>query len=397
MIIERTQKKVLTHRIESEPRQFIQVLYGPRQVGKTTLALQFMESTKLPVHFASADFVSTVQSAWISQQWEAARIKLRQSEQNNAVLIIDEIQKIENWSEAVKKEWDSDTAQQKSLKVILLGSSRLLLQQGLTESLAGRFESIYIGHWSYREMKEAFDYTPDQHVWFGGYPGAASLIHDESRWRRYITDALIETSISKDILMLTRVDKPALMKRLFEIGCSYSGQILSFTKILGQLQDAGNTTTLAHYLRLLDTAGLLGGLERYSPELVRQRASIPKFQVHNTALISAQQQQTFQEISANPAQWGRWVESAIGAHILNHTRSEAINLYYWRQGNHEVDFVLEYKGKVIGLEIKSGHSQQASGMAAFMQQYKPHKVLLIGNSAIPWQEFLELEPLDLFS
>ncbi|MEE9904838.1 MAG: DUF4143 domain-containing protein, partial [Chlorobium sp.] len=198
-------------------------------------------------------------------------------------------------------------------------------------------------------------------------------------------------------LMLTRVDKPALMKRLFEIGCSYSGQILSFTKILGQLQDAGNTTTLAHYLRLLDTAGLLGGLERYSPELVRQRASIPKFQVHNTALISAQQQQTFQEISANPAQWGRWVESAIGAHILNHTRSEAINLYYWRQGNHEVDFVLEYKGKVIGLEIKSGHSQQASGMAAFMQQYKPHKVLLIGNSAIPWQEFLELEPLDLFS
>jgi predicted AAA+ superfamily ATPase len=396
MIIDRAQKKVLTHRIESEPRQFIQVLYGPRQVGKTTLALQFMESTNLPVHFASADLVSTGQSGWISQQWEAARIKLRQSEQNDAVLIIDEIQKIGNWSEAVKKEWDSDTAQQKSLKVILLGSSRLL-QQGLTESLAGRFESIYIGHWSYREMKEAFDYTPEEYVWFGGYPGAASLIHAESRWRRYIMDVLIETSISKDILMLTRVDKPALMKRLFEIGCSYSGRILSFTKILGQLQDAGNTTTLAHYLRLLDTAGLLGGLERYSPELVRQRASIPKFQVHNTALISAQQQHTFQEISANPVQWGRWVESAIGAHILNHTRTDAINLYYWHQGNHEVDFVLEYKGNVIGLEIKSGHSQQASGMAAFVQQYKPHKVLLIGNSAIPWQEFLELEPLDLFS
>ncbi|WP_449258807.1 AAA family ATPase, partial [Chlorobium limicola] len=158
---------MLTHRIESEPRQFIQVLYGPRQVGKTTLALQFMESTNLPVHFASADLASTGQSGWISQQWEAARIKFRQSEKNDAVLIIDEIRKIENWSEAVKKEWDSDTAQQKSLKVILPGSSRLLLQQGLTESLAGRFESIYIGHWSYREMKEAFDYTPDQHVWFG--------------------------------------------------------------------------------------------------------------------------------------------------------------------------------------------------------------------------------------
>ncbi len=223
------------------------------------------------------------------------------------MLIIDEIQKIGNWSEAVKREW-SDTAQRQSLKVVLLGSSRLLLQQGLTESLAGRFETLFIGHWSYREMKEAFDFTLDQYVWFGGYPGAATLINDEERWRRYITDSLIETSISKDILMLTRVDKPALMKRLFELGCGYSGQILSYTKILGQLQDAGNTTTLAHYLRLFNTAKLLGGLEKYSPEMVRRRASIPKFQVHNTALISAQQQHSFQEIAANPSRWGRWVE-----------------------------------------------------------------------------------------
>jgi hypothetical protein len=281
--------------------------------------------------------------------------------------------------------------------VVLLGSSRLLLQQGLTESLAGRFETLFIGHWSYREMNEAFDFTPEQYVWFGGYPGAAALINDEERWRRYITDSLIETSISKDILMLTRVDKPALMKRLFELGCGYSGQILSYTKILGQLQDAGNTTTLAHYLRLLDTAGLLGGLEKYSPEMVRRRASIPKFQVHNTALISAQQQYSFQEIVTNPSQWGRWVESAIGAHLINHARTDAINLFYWRQGNHEVDFVLEHKGKVIGLEVKSGRTGHASGMAAFEQQCKPYKVLLVGNSGIPWQEFLELESLELFA
>ncbi len=396
MIIERAQKKVLTQRIESEPRQFIQVLYGPRQVGKTTLALQFIKGTKLPVHFASADLAAFGESSWISQQWEVARIKLRQSEQKEAVLIIDEIQKISNWSEAVKKEWDSDTAQRQTLKVVLLGSSRLLLQQGLTESLAGRFETISIGHWSYREMKEAFGFTPNQYVWFGGYPGAATLIDNEQRWQRYITDSLIETSISKDILMLTRVDKPVLMKRLFELGCSYSGQILSCTKILGQLQDAGNTTTLSHYLQLLDTAGLLAGLEKYSPEIVRRRASIPKFQVHNTALISAQQQHSFQEIASNPAQWGRWVESAIGAHLLNHIRTDAINLFYWRQGNHEVDFVLEHKGKVIGLEIKSGHTQHSSGMAAFAEQCKPYKVLLVGNSGIPWQEFLELEPLELF-
>ncbi len=245
-------------------------------------------------------------------------------------------------------------------------------------------------------MKEAFGFTPDQYVWFGGYPGAATLIDDELRWRRYITDSIIETSISKDILMLTRVDKPALMKRLFELECGSSGQILSYTKILGQLQDAGNTTTLTHHLRLLDTAGLLAGLEKFSAEMVRRRGSIPKFQVHNTALISAQQQHSFQEIASNPAQCGRWVESAIGAHLLNHTRTDAINLFYWRQGNHEVDFVLEHKGKVIGLEIKSGHTQHASGMAAFVRQFKPDKVLLVGNSDIPWQEFLELEPLELF-
>ncbi|TLU86017.1 MAG: ATP-binding protein [Chlorobium sp.] len=395
-MIERSQKSLLTKRIETELRRFIQVLYGPRQVGKTTIALQFMQTTALPVHFASADQVSSGQSSWISQQWETARIKLRGSERQDAVLIIDEIQKIANWSETVKKEWDADSAARRSLKVILLGSSRLLLQQGLTESLAGRFETIFLGHWSYLEMKKAFDFTPEQYVWFGGYPGAATLINDESRWARYIADSLIETSISKDILMLTRVDKPALMKRLFELGCSYSGQILSYTKILGQLQDAGNTTTLAHYLRLLDTAGLLGGLEKYSPETIRLRASSPKFQVHNTALISAQQQETFQEISSIPSKWGRWVESAIGAHLLNHTRTGALNLYYWRQGNHEVDFVLVHSGKVIGLEIKSGHTQRASGMEAFTLHFNPDKVILVGNSGIPWQEFLEINPIDLF-
>jgi uncharacterized protein len=318
-----------------------------------------MQATPIPVHFASADLVSSGQPGWISQQWEAARIRLRQSEQQEAILIIDEIQKISNWSESVKKEWDADCWRQLSLKVVLLGSSRLLLQQGLTESLAGRFETIYLGHWSYREMRDAFHFTPEQYVWFGGYPGSPALIDDEERWRRYITDSLIETSISKDILMLTRVDKPALMNSLFELRCGYSGQILSYTKILGQLQEAGNTTTLAHYLQLLDTAGVLGGLEKYSPEKIRRRSSSPKFQVHNTALVSAQQPHSFHEISEKPELWGRWVESAIGAHLINHTRTGALNLFYWHQGNHEVDIVLEYKGKVIGLEIKNGRSWQA--------------------------------------
>jgi predicted AAA+ superfamily ATPase len=396
MIIERAQKELLTKRIESEPRRFIQVMHGPRQVGKTTLAQQFIQATSLPCHFTSADLVAAGQSSWISQQWELVRLKLRRSEQQEAVLIIDEIQKISNWSEAVKKEWDADTAHNLSLKVILLGSSRLLLQQGLTESLAGRFETIYLGHWSFPEMKKAFDFTPEQYVWFGGYPGAAALAEDEPRWMSYIAESLVETSISKDILMLTRIDKPALMKRLFELGCSYSGQILSYTKMLGQLQDAGNTTTLAHYLRLLDTAGLLGGLEKYSTEVVRRKLSSPKFQVHNNAMITAQQQHSFKEISENPVLWGRWVESSVGSHLLNHTCMDALNLFYWRQGNHEVDFVLVHAGKVIGLEVKSGHQQKASGMEAFVRHCNPEKVFLVGNSGIPWQEFLQINPLELF-
>ncbi|MCG8342306.1 MAG: ATP-binding protein [Chlorobiales bacterium] len=398
MLIEREQKVIIAKRIEHEPRQFIQVIHGPRQVGKTTLAQQLVQTIPLPVHFVSADLVAAGQSSWISQQWEIARLKLRKTGQTDGILIIDEIQKIQNWSETVKHEWDNDTRNQIPLKVILLGSSRLLLQQGLTESLAGRFETIYLGHWSYTETKEAFDFSPEQFVWFGGYPGAAPLITDEKRWARYITDSLIETSISKDIVMLTRVDKPALMKQLFELGCGFSGQILSYNKIMGQLQDAGNTTTLAHYLHLLDTAGLLAGLEKFSPGKIRQRASSPKFQVHNNALLTAQQQSDFEQVSENPKLWGRWVESAIGTHLLNHTHThtQTLKLFYWRQGNLEIDFVLQHGELVIGIEVKSGTEQPGSGMEAFKKLCNPCKVLLVGDSGIRWQEFLELDPLELF-
>ncbi|MBL7794826.1 MAG: DUF4143 domain-containing protein, partial [Saprospiraceae bacterium] len=312
------------------------------------------------------------------------------------LLILDEIQKIDNWSEQVKKEWDVDTRNKLALKVVLLGSSRLLIQKGLTESLAGRYEAGYVGHWSYAEMKEAFGLSPEQYVFFGGYPGAIPLIEQETRWKNYVLDALIETSISRDILLLTRVDKPALMRKLFELGCAYSGQILSFNKITGQLQDAGNTTTLAHYLRLLDTAGLLAGIEKYSPDQLRQRASSPKFQVHNTALLSAQQPNSFLEIQLQPDKWGRWVESAIGAHLLNYSLQERFQLYYWRHLNDEVDFVITNGKVVVGLEVKSGRSQRASGMDAFRKQFKPDKVLLIGNEGLPWQEFLSFNPIALF-
>ncbi|CAN5431304.1 ATP-binding protein [soil metagenome] len=378
------------------PRTFIQVLMGPRQVGKSTLTGQVLDKLGFPNLYVSADAVANSGETWLEQQWETARIQLKSTEASEFILAIDEIQKITNWSEVVKKLWDEDTRKKQNIKVILLGSSRLLLQQGLTESLAGRFETSYLGHWSFAEMEQAFGVTAEQYVWFGGYPGAASLINDEDRWKKYVNDALIETSISKDILMLTRVDKPALLKKLFELGCLYSGQVLSYTKIVGQLQDAGNTTTLAHYLQLLDTAGLLAGIGKYTGEQLRQRSSSPKFQVHNTALLTAQQGASMKEVMSKPEVWGRWVEAAIGAHLINHQLSEGYTVHYWRHRNDEVDFVLEKKGKVIGLEVKSGAIQKAPGMEAFKKQFEPDKILLIGNSGVPWGDFLKVSPNQLF-
>lgn len=391
----RTEIEELKKRVH-ESRKHIQVIMGPRQVGKTTMVRQLFEDLEMPYLFTSADAVGSNDGVWLEQTWELARLKMRTSAVKEFLLIVDEVQKITNWSEIVKKLWDEDSFNKLGLKVILLGSSRLLLQQGLTESLAGRFEAMYLPHWSFTEMHEAFGWKVEQYAWFGGYPGSAALIEEEDRWKRYVRDALIETSISKDILMLTRVDKPALLKNLFEVGCIYSGQILSYNKILGQLQGAGNTTTLSHYLYLLGTAGLLSGIEKYSHTTIRKRASSPKFQVQNNALLSAQSSKNFTNVQSDPVEWGRIVESAIGAHLLNHAQKADFRVYYWRDRNDEVDFVLEYNEKVIGLEIKSTISKQQRGITAFKQKFNPHKVYIIENRGLSWQELLKLNPLELF-
>ena len=394
-MIERDQLQAFTNRI-LEPRKFIQVLMGPRQVGKTTMTAQMLKKIKIPYIFESADAVSAINSAWIEQKWETARLKMRVQQAKEFILVIDEVQKIPNWSETVKSLWDRDTLNGTDIKLVLLGSSRLLLHKGLTESLAGRFETMYLGHWSFLEMEKAFNWTPDQYAWFGGYPGGAELIGDEDRWKNYINNSLIETSVSKDILMLTRVDKPALLKRLFELGCQYSGQILSFTKIQGQLQDAGNTTTLSHYLSLLDTAGLLAGLEKYAANVIRKRSSSPRFQVHNNALLSAQKNENFEEIMQKPAKWGRIIESSVGAHLINHTITQNYSVYYWRERNDEVDFVLERRGKLITVEVKSNDSQNNRGLEVFKNKFMPDKLYLVSNRGLSWQEFLRINPVELF-
>lgn len=398
MSYQRSEKHLLQKRLQDEPRRFIQVVYGPRQVGKTTLVRQMMKDMNWPHTLVAADAIPASDRVWIAQQWEIARTKQGAQSDVPYILVIDEVQKIENWSEQVKAEWDKDTADERDIRVVLLGSSRLMLQHGLTESLAGRFESTYLGHWSYKEMKDAFGLSPEEFIWYGGYPGAILLKEDEDRWKNYVRDALLETSISKDILMLTRVDKPALMKRLFEIGAAYSGQVLSYTKVMGQLADAGNTTTLANYLELLNEAGLLGGLEKYSPNIVRKRSSSPKFMVHNTAIMSGISNDTAQTLQADHRAWGRWVESAVGAHLVNQSfKEKKLHIYYWREGKDEVDFVVEYKRRIIALEVKTSKVGGLAGLNAFAKTCQPEKSLVIGTDGIPWQEFLQMEILDLFT
>lgn len=394
-MFERPYLKSVKTKIE-EPRKFIQVIFGPRQVGKTTMVNQLLAQLAIANSYESADGISATNPVWLMQVWESARLRMKISGSSEFLLVVDEIQKIDNWSEIVKQQWDRDTREGINIKVILLGSSRLLIQKGLTESLAGRFETICLGHWSYPEMEAAFGWTIEQYVYFGGYPGSAWLIGDEERWKNYIKDSLIETSISKDILMLTRVDKPVLLKRLFELGCLYSGQILSYTKIIGQLQDAGNTTTLSGYLKLLSDCGLLGGLDKYAGDIIRKRGSSPKFQVYNNALITSQSNETYEKALIYPELWGRLVESSVGTHLINFSISERYNLYYWREGNYEVDFILEKGDKVIGLEVKSGMKADNTGMGVFSEKFHPGKVLLVGTGGIPYEEFLKINPGELF-
>ncbi len=370
----------------AEPRRFIQVVAGARQVGKTTLVQQVTEAARVPVRYASADEPTLRGADWIAQQWEAARLTAGPA---GAILVLDEVQKAVTWSESVKRLWDEDTRERRPLKVVLLGSAPLLVQRGLTESLAGRFEVLHLPHWSLTEMRTAFDFSLEEYVYFGGYPGAAPLTGEPARWRRYVLDALVETTIARDVLLLTRVDKPALLRRLFELGCRYSGQVLSYTKMLGQLHDAGNTTTLAHYLELLGGAGLLTGLAKYSGRAVRQRGSSPKLQVLNTALMSAQSGLSFDEARADREFWGRLVESAVGAHLANAATAGECELFYWREGNQEVDFVVRVGRTLTALEVKSGRIRDSQpGLTAFAEAFKPARKLLVGGDGIPVEDFL---------
>ena len=410
----RAQISTLLDRLDEAPERLILVT-GPRQTGKTTLVRQALErldrpSLYLPVDepespvlpsfpgrsestFAiPGDPLSSISGSkdtrWLVRQWERARVGAERSDRG-CVLVFDEIQKIPGWSEAVKGLWDADWYHGRRLHVVLLGSAPLLMQRGMTESLAGRYETIRLTQWSFAEMSAAFDFDLPAYIYFGGYPGAASRVREERRWRAYVTDAIVEPNIERDILAMQRVDKPVLLKRLFELGADYSGQILSYNKMLGQLQDAGNTTTLARYLDLLAHAGLIAGLPNYAGGAHRRRASTPKLNVLDTALMSALSGYTFEEARADRSFWGRLVESAVGAHLFN-TGAPEVRLHYWRHRGREVDFVLVRGPRLAAVEVKSGarRAGQTGGLDEFRGRFDGARTILAGDGGMPLSEFL---------
>ena len=386
--------EMIKRRIE-EPRGAIQVLVGPRQVGKSTLMEQVLHDTVVPHVSVSADAVEKNDLKWIHNVWESVRASMNMSQSKEYLLVIDEIQKIENWSEQVKLEWDFDTSRRLNIKVVLLGSSRLMLMSGLKESLAGRFELVRMGHWSFQEMKQAFGFGVEQYIYFGGYPGAAKYVGDEQRWKRYIKDSIVKPAIEKDVVMTSNIYKSALMRQLFMIGCKYSAELLSLTKVVGQLQDAGNVTTAASYLNILDECQMLCGLQKYARDEARKYKSIPKFQVFNNALLSAFHRQNFDSLRKDPELWGRWVESSVGAHLVSQAEENDYQVFYWRNRDKEVDFVVLADEGCVALEVKSGRRSANNGMTEFAKAFDPMHSYIIGTGGISLEDFLSCNVADL--
>jgi len=388
MII-RSQSNDLIMRLQ-EPRRTIQVVAGPRQVGKTTLVKQVLQQLSTPSRFFNADGVEPDDKDWIAARWEEVRALMHFNQYQEMVLVIDEVHKINNWSEQVKREWDADTFNDVNIKVVLLGSSRLLLKKGLTESLAGRFEILSMTHWSFQEMQEAFGWDINQYVYFGGYPGSAPYVNNEARWRKYMRESIIAPAIEKDVLQTTYIYKPALMHQLFHLGCAYSGELLSYNKMLGLLQDAGNATTLVNYMEVLGESKLLTGLPKYVKDASRKYRTISKLQVYNNALLTALTEGvSYEKVFTDPQLWGRWVESAVGCYLLDKADELDCDLFYWREDNEEVDFVLRRADKLLAIEVKSGKRQSNSGLSTFRQMYNPQHSLVVGGQALPLEDLFK--------
>lgn len=381
-MFERDIVKKLVKRLQ-EPRSMMQIVVGPRQTGKTTAIKQAVKSIDIPTRVVSADSARPSGPDWVELQWAQAR---HLAERGEAILVIDEIQKIRDWSEAVKALWDEDSWNDTPLKVVLSGSSSLLLQSGLTESLAGRYEILRSTHWSLAEMSEAFGYSLNDYLHFGGFPGAAGLVGDPDRWRTYMRDSIIEATISKDVLQMEDIRKPALMRALYELGSQYSAQELSYRKILGQLDDKGNTETIRHYLDLLDGAGIMSGLQKYDDKDIKVRSSSPRLMVHDPSLMTASWRNST-DLLDDPAARGHLVETAVGASLLARGIKEGFDTYWWRDGDREVDFVIRLGDKLTAIEVKSGRVKR-SGIIDFCKRYPRARPLVVGDANVSIEDFL---------
>jgi hypothetical protein len=373
-------------------KNLIQVITGPRQVGKSTAAKQIGSQWEGSVIFVSADSPLPPGPEWVRFHWETARKEMPR----DPLLIIDEIQKVNGWSETVKALWDEDQREGKKIRVLLLGSSSLLLRKGLSESLAGRFFLNRLGHWQYGDMKAAFGTSLDTWLYFGGYPGTVPFFENEERWKTYVRDSLIETVISRDVLQMQNIAKPALLRHLFMLAASYPARILSYNKMLGQLTDAGNTTTLAHYVRILESAFLLSGLEQFKMGERPKRGSSPKLVLWNNALVNALSMYPYRSHREQPEYWGRLVENGVGAALLNEFRGLPYELYYWRNGEFEVDYVLHAPAKTWAIEVKSSRMKKPEGLSRFLSLYPAASPMIIGGSGMPLEEFFATSKRDIF-
>lgn len=391
MNFERSLVKTLTKALSKRLPVF-QVITGPRQVGKTTIANQVLQALAYPSVYASADSPLPPGPEWIESQWRLASMEAEKS-RKPVILVLDEIQKVTGWSEALKQRWDHARRSGQDIRLLVLGSSALLLQEGLSESLAGRFFLNRCMHWSFQECAAAFGWDLNTWLYFGGYPGTAVFADDEQQWKRYVADSLIETVLARDVLQMQRVAKPTLLRHLFALSAAFPAQIFSYNKMLGQLQDAGNTTTLANYLRLLETAFLISGLELYSRGHIRKRGSSPKLILWNNALVNALSSRTFHEATGDAMWWGRLVENAVGAHLCNSLPATEYGISYWREGDREVDFVVTRGTETWAIEVKSGRRGKLSGLERFRSKYPKAKTLVVGDVGIPLERFFP-EPAD---
>ena len=379
--------QLLWDRLHGQPR-LLQVVVGPRQVGKTTLALQVLDHWQGPKHYETADQPSVPTAQWIEAQWKEAR-RLVSRSRRETLLVLDEVQKIPRWSEITKRLVDEDKRRNRKLRVVLLGSSALLMQRGLSESLAGRFELHRHPHWSFAECREYFHLRLEEYIYFGGYPGALVLRKVEARWGKFVRDSLIESVLSKDVLLVSPVEKPALLRQLFGLAASHPAQIVSYQKMLGTLQDAGNTTTVASYLRLLSYAFLMLPLERFSGSRIKQRGSTPKIIVLDNALVTAMAGGSFKAAKKDPSLWGRLVENAVGAQLYWSTQEDGGELMYWRDRQEEVDFVIAQGRHATAVEVKSGKTSGSEGsLATFQRRYPGSQGILISGRRLE-QFFLQ--------